>query len=61
MIKDVVIHNGLLSIATGVFVCMGGNSERGLRDGGRLKVAIPDAKSLLRQERFVDGKGCYHY
>jgi ABC-type nitrate/sulfonate/bicarbonate transport system ATPase subunit len=29
MIKDVVIHNGLLRIATGTFVCMVGDSERG--------------------------------
>jgi hypothetical protein len=25
MIKDVVIHNGLLRIAAGTFVCMAGN------------------------------------
>jgi hypothetical protein len=29
MIKDVVIHNGLLRIATGTFVCMVGHSENG--------------------------------
>jgi hypothetical protein len=27
MIKDVVVHNGLLRIATGTFVCMVGHSE----------------------------------
>ena len=29
MIKDVVVHNGLLRIATGTFVCMVGHSSRG--------------------------------
>jgi hypothetical protein len=29
MIKDVVVHNGLLRIATGTFVCMVGHSDRG--------------------------------
>jgi hypothetical protein len=28
MIKDVVIHNGLLRIATGTFVCMVRDSEK---------------------------------
>jgi len=32
MIKDVVIHNGLLRIATGTFVCMVGHSYKAQAD-----------------------------
>jgi hypothetical protein len=51
MINDVVIHNGLLRIATGTFVCMVGHSEKrvsgwaGLLLGSRLGFADSSFRS----------------
>jgi hypothetical protein len=39
MIKDVVIHNGLLNIATGTFVRMGRHSENPLAAEGLVLVS----------------------
>ena len=56
MIKDVVIHKGLLRIAARTFVCMVGNSERGLRGGRGLTVSIPVEKSLALYRERPGGK-----
>jgi hypothetical protein len=50
MIKDVVIHNGLLRIATGAFVPMVRHSENG-RDGARLARFATRGEKCLRTRR----------
>jgi hypothetical protein len=45
MIKDVVIHKGLLNIATGTFVRMGRHSENPLAAEGLVLVSVRPAKA----------------
>jgi len=60
MIKDVVIHNGLLRIATGTFVCKVAHSENASRgiflEIGPCEVRVPSVfrrnlTSLFRSEK----------
>jgi hypothetical protein len=72
MIKDVVIHNGLLRIATGTFVCMVGHTYKAsLMTQAQRPRHWPEtaaseiacygfslSATLLTVNRFADARGC---
>jgi hypothetical protein len=53
MIKDVVVQNGLLGIATGTFVCMVGIPDKGLGTSASGDLSTSRASSAQRQTYFA--------